>query len=279
MSNNKNPYDLDGNQVRGKGTDNDVVRATVLDTLPNNHAVRVNPRGDNGPFVAPVLTPTYGMHTLPDEGERVTVLYIAENVPIVLGAVYLADGEAPPDVVDGDIVFGNGTGSGVRIRKDGSIIIETIGNKPVGIDVQTATIGLETPQTISNSMAWNKVEWDNIEDDNDNLVNIENHSITARYGGLYQVNSSVEFPNPGQNNRYDIGIFINDDLVKRNSQQSAVNIGNSLSVQTDILLNDGDVIDIRVRHDGDGGRDLNGSPVTDEFSINRTGRRRGEDRP
>jgi hypothetical protein len=120
MSNNNNPYDLDEEQVRDKGTDNGVVRATVLDTLPETHAVRVNPRGDNAPVVAPVLTPTYGSQTLPDAGERVMLLYVAENTPICLGSIYLLDGEQPPNDKGGDLRIGNGE-EFIRFNEDGGI--------------------------------------------------------------------------------------------------------------------------------------------------------------
>lgn len=134
MSNNKNAYDLDGDQVKNKTWKNDVVRATVLDVFPNRHAVRVNPRGDNSPVMAPVLTPMYGSTMLPDEGSRVTLLYIASNVPIVLGGIYLTDGEQPPDLEVGDIRLGNGTGAHVTVKGNGDVVIESSADGDVYID-------------------------------------------------------------------------------------------------------------------------------------------------
>lgn len=136
MSNNSNPFDLDGNQVRNKTWENDVVRATVIDVLPDIHSVRVNPRGDNAPIVAPVLTPTYGMHVLPSEKERVTLLYITENVPIVIGGVYLADGLNPPEAEKNDVVIGNGSGSTITIEDGGDIRINSSDDSSVYIDGQ-----------------------------------------------------------------------------------------------------------------------------------------------
>lgn len=134
MSNNSNSHDLDGEQIKSKTWNNDVVRATVLDVLPDRHAVRVNPRGDNAPFVAPVVTATYGMHVLPKENERVTLLYITENVPIVIGGIYLADGDAPPSVNSGDIVVGNQSGGTITITTDGDIKMSSSDDGSVYID-------------------------------------------------------------------------------------------------------------------------------------------------
>jgi hypothetical protein len=134
MSNNSNPHDVDGKQVRNKSVENSVVRAKVLDVLPNTHSVRVNPRGDNSPVVAPVLTPTYGMYMLPDEGERVTLLYITDNVPIVLGGVYLLDGVEPPQANVGDVVIGNESGSTITIENGGDIRIDSSDDSDVYID-------------------------------------------------------------------------------------------------------------------------------------------------
>lgn len=140
MSNNSNSFDLDGRQVRDKTWDNDVVRATVLDVLPDIHAVRVNPRGDDSPLVAPVLTPHYGSVTLPSSGERVTLVYIAENVPVVIGSVYLTDGQDPPDVEPNHIRIGNENGY-IGVDADGNIV----SSDPLGYsdeDAQDATAAL-----------------------------------------------------------------------------------------------------------------------------------------
>lgn len=135
MSNNSNPHDLDGNQVRNKGhTSGDVARSTVLDVIPDSHAVRINQRGDNAPFIAPVLTPMYGSHMLPNEGERVTVLYIAENVPVVLGSIYLADGQSPPDVDAGDFRIGNESGASITLKSSGDVMVESGDDGDVYID-------------------------------------------------------------------------------------------------------------------------------------------------
>jgi len=134
MSNNSNPYDIDGKQVKQKTYTNNVVRATVLDVLPDIHSVRVNPRGEESPILAPVLTPTAGTHILPNEGQRVTLLYITENTPIVLGGVYLADSDKPPQVNEGNILIGNESGAGITITSDGDVEIDSSDDGSVYID-------------------------------------------------------------------------------------------------------------------------------------------------
>lgn len=134
MSNNSNPQDVDSRQVKQKGYSNFVERATVVDVLPEIHSVRVNIRNNNAPIVAPVLTPTYGCQFLPKEGERVTLLYITDNIPLALGGVYLLDGEAPPNKAAGDIVLGNGSGGSITITDSGDVKIESSDDGDVYID-------------------------------------------------------------------------------------------------------------------------------------------------
>lgn len=279
MSNNSNAYDLDARQVRS-AIDEATGRATVLDVLPDIHAVRVNPRGDNSPLLAPVVTPMYGSVMLPDEGERVTLLYIAENIPVCIGANYLIDGEDPPSAEVGDLVLGNGSGSEFTIDTDGQVGIITEGNKPVDIDIQTCSLYMETDQTISNSGSYNngadytKVQYDGVEDDNDNLYQQNDYSVLARFGGLYQIHATVEIPNPQQNNLYGLAIFVNGSLVKRRVRQSTVNEPISLHVMADQLLSADDVIHIGMFNGSGSNKTLNGDPTASEFSINRTGRAR-----
>lgn len=271
MSNNSNPFDLDHEQVRNKGTDNDVVRATVLDVLPDIHSVRVNPRGDNAPVVAPVLTPKYGMHVLPGEGERVTLLYITENVPVVVGGVYLADGQDPPEAEEGDVIFGNGTGSEITIHQDGHITIETSQRERIDIDNQSAAAYLDTDQAIAGDENYHIVEFDTEEDDTEELFDPTTHSYTLMHGGRYEVNTTIEIPLPGQNNRYTLGIFVNDTLAKRKSRQSVVNEPLSLDCEMNQRLDPEDEIDVRLLHDRGSDSTVAGTQVSNGFNIERKG--------
>lgn len=271
MSNNSNPYDVDGEQVRGKSRDNGVVRATVLDVLPDLHAVRVNPRGDNAPFVAPVHTPMYGMHMLPREGERVTVLYITENTPIVLGGIYLLDGQEPPQADVGDAVFGNGTGSEVTVHDDGHISIITEGNERIDIDHQSASVSLEGADQTIGSGDTDIIEFDTVEEDPENLWDQPNYQMVAKADGLHRLTASIAIPSPGQNNQYEIRIFVNSTEEKRVSRQSSTNEEMSLQVTTMERLETGDAVDIRVTNGSGSSSDVLADDVTTEFDFRRSG--------
>ena len=272
MTNNSNPHDVDGNQVRNKSRDNDVVRATVIDVLPDIHAVRVNPRGDNAPVVAPVLTPTYGMHTLPDENERVTLLYITENVPLVIGSVYLADGPNPPKINSGDAVFGNSSSSEVTVHNDGHITVTTEGNQPVDIDHQSASVSLEGANQTIAAGDTDIIEFDTVEEDPEGLWDADgDYKMTAGAGGLHRLTASVALPTPGQNNTYEIRIFVNNVEEKRVTRQSAVNEEMSLQVTTMERLEIGDKVDIRVTNNSGQSRDVLADDVTTEFDFRRAG--------
>lgn len=271
MTNNSNSYDLDPKQVKDKTWDNDVIRATVLDVLPEIHAVRVNPRGDNSPFVAPVLTPKYGMHVLPGEGERVTLLYIAENVPVALGGVYLADGEDPPEADVGDVVFGNSTGSEVTIRENGNIHIATGEYQPINIDHQSGSVRMSADQTIAGDDVYEKVEFDTVQDDPEDLFDISTNSFTIRHGGQHRVESTVEIEAGGQNNRYTVGLFADGTLVKRKNRQSVVSEPMSVAISTTRRFEDDTNLDVRLRQDSGSDKIINSADVATEFSIERHG--------
>jgi len=271
MTNNRNPNALKKREVQQKSQDLDVVRATVLDTIPEIHSVRVNPRGDSAPFVAPVVAPMYGSQTLPDVGERVMVLFLTATSGIVLGSVYLLDGEDPPNKNGGDLVFGNDTGSHVTIHEDGHISVITEGTQRVDVDHQAASAYLDTNYSLPSGGTYNKVPFDTIEDDPEGLFNTANNSIEVLSEGLYHISASTELATPKQNNQYQIAIFINGVERKRISKQSAVNEPLSLQVQTQVNIDAESVIDIRMSNNSGTSRIVLGSPVTTEFNVRRAG--------
>jgi hypothetical protein len=271
MSNNSNPYDLDSDEVKNKTWDNDVVRADVLDVLPDAHAVRVNPRGDNSPIVAPVLTPMYGTHALPQEGERVTLLYITENVPIVLGAIYLSDTEQPPSAAVGDYVIGNSTGSHVTVHEDGHISIITDADQRVDVDHQSASIYLANDYSAPSGGTYTKVPFDTAESDEENLFDAANNSVVAKADGLYRLTASVELPSPAQNNAYQLALFVDGVEEKRVSRQSAVNEPLSIQITTMEELEVGSEVDVRISNDSGQNRTVLGSDKTTEFDVRRAG--------
>ena len=272
MSNNSNPYDLDGNQVRNKTWENDVVRATVIDVLPDIHSVRVNPRGDNAPIVAPVLTPMYGMHILPQEKERVTLLYITENVPVVVGGVYLADGPNPPEAEEGEAVFGNSTGARLDMRPDGSIGMKTGElSDPIDIDFQVADTSMSTDQSVPSG-SYTKVEFDQLDNQQDyGLFDPSTHDMTILADGYHKIRASVGITSPGQNNKYELAIFVNGVEEKRFTKQSANNVEMSIPVHTNTSLDKGDVIDIRLRQDSGSNKTIESDSRVSEFHIDRKG--------
>lgn len=271
MSNNSNPSDLDRDQIRNKTWENDVVRATVLDVLPDIHSVRVNPRGDNAPIVAPVSTPTYGMSVLPDEGERVTLLYITENVPIVIGSIYLRDGADPPEADIGDAVFGNSTGSQIGIREDGSIRIQTDTDEPVDIDHQTAVAQMSTDQTIAGDDTYYKVNFDSAVNNPEGIFDTSQQALVVKDDGQHSLHATVEVPLPEQNNRYTLAFFRNGTLFKRKNQQSVTSNALSLTVDTRRDLDTGDVIDVRLRQNSGSSKTITNDFEATEFNIQRTG--------
>jgi len=272
MSNNSNPHDVDGEQVRNKSRDNDVVRATVIDVIPDIHSVRVNPRGDNAPTVAPVLTPMYGMQMLPQEKERVTLLYITENVPVVIGGVYLADGPNPPQADEGDAVFGNESGSAVTVHEDGHISVVTEGRQAVDIDHQSASVSLEGANQTIAAGDTDIIQFDTVEEDLEDIWNLDNdYKMTARADGLHRLTASVALPSPGQNNIYEIRIFVNNVEEKRVTRQSAVNEEMSLQVTTMERLETGDKVDIRVTNNSGASREILADDITTEFDFRRAG--------
>jgi len=281
-----NPESRDENRTKAD-IPRGLTKARVLSTPSHPdelgyHTVTVQVYNSGEVFDANVLMPMAGCVWVPSEGNDVQVLFNEGGSPWVIGSWYaknrVQDGDVELfDYEDGTIRLGNETGSRIEVRPNGDIELITTGNRPVGIDVQSASVQSSTPQTISGDDVWEKVAWDVVEDDQDNLFQSADNSLLARFGGLYHIHGSVSWPNPKQSNKYEIGIFVNDVLQKYTVRQSANNIEMTTQVHTDELLESGDVIDIRVRQDSGSGKDTNGSEVTDEFTVNRTGRRRNID--
>lgn len=270
MGNNSNPHKLDADRVRREGIDSYVSRATVLDRLPSIHSVRVNPRDENSPFVAPVLTPNTNSYALPSEGSRVMLLYITDGQPIVLGGIYLLDGDSPPDTADDDYVIGNESGSSMTVHEDGHISLVTEGVEKVDIDHQSASVFLDTDQIVSSN-GYTKIEFDSIEDDKEGLFRPDTYDIQTRSEGLHKVSASIEIPAAGQNNSYSLAIFVNGVENKRVTRQSAINEPLSLQVITQVRLDANDVIDIRLSNNSGSDKTVLGSGVTTEFDVQRAG--------
>jgi len=94
------------------------------------HTVKIRIYGDNAPYIAPVLTPVPGSVWIPEEGTDVAVIFGDSNKPWVIGSWYaldrVEDGEVDlPDYEEGDIRFGNSTGSHVTVDSEGGVTIGT----------------------------------------------------------------------------------------------------------------------------------------------------------
>lgn len=271
MTNNRNPNNLKRREVQQKSQDIDVVRATVMDTIPEIHSVRVNPRGDNAPFIAPVVTPIYGSQTLPDVGERVMVLFLTATSGIVLGSVYLIDGDDPPNIDIGSIRIGNDTGSHVTVRDNGAIKISTGSFQPIDIDHQSGSVRMSTDQVIPGDNTYTKVNFDTEQDDPEELFNPSTNQFIVRHEGQHRVESTVEIEAAGQNNRYTIAIFADGSPVKRKNKQSAVNEAMSINISTTRRFFDDTTLDIRMRDNSGSPKTINSDSVATEFSIERHG--------
>jgi len=267
--NNNNPNAISQDQVRNKTWENAVVRAEVLDVFPQAHSVRVNPRGENAPFVCPVLALNYESKTLPDVGERVIITYITDNVPVCIGSVYLADGERPP--TESGLVLGN-NGSAVVINDDGSISISTGEFQPVDIDSQSGTAFMNTDQTVSVSDTYTTVQFnDTLFDDPENLFDEPQNAFVVRSSGLHRFESTVEIEEAGNGVLYTIALFKNGVEERRRYQRSTQNVPMSLTIGTQRQFDAGDIIDVRIKKSGEQSRIINSNSAGTEFSIQRKG--------
>jgi len=111
-----------------------------------------------------------------------------------------------------------------------------------------------------------------VEEDLEDIWNLDNdYKMTARADGLHRLTASVALPSPGQNNIYEIRIFVNNVEEKRVTRQSAVNEEMSLQVTTMERLETGDKVDIRVTNNSGASREILADDITTEFDFRRAG--------
>jgi hypothetical protein len=254
-----------------------VIRTPSHPTENGYHQVYVKLYYDDSRQRAIVTMGKQGDVSIPEEGEDVFVLFGAADKPVVIDSFYPVDdefgnkNENVPDYEPGDRIIGNSSGSHLAIRNDGTIEIVTDENQAVNIDRQSAIAHITTTQSIPGDDNYYVVEFDTEEDDKEDLFDPSTHDMTLKHGGAYDVDASVTFQTPGQNNRYTIAIYVNGQQEKRRSLQSSVNAEISPTISMERRLDAGDVVDIRIRHDGGGSRDLEGSKEASEFAIKRNG--------
>lgn len=113
-----NPFannDKTVDQLRGEMR---MQRAVVTLVPPNNgsnpHVIRVSPRGEGTTETATVLTPRSGDVALPSEGDDVLIGETKSGITVVLGHLYVGDGELPSNydgdriiTADNDVILGD----------------------------------------------------------------------------------------------------------------------------------------------------------------------------
>lgn len=281
-NNPSNPYTRDRGHTK-KDVPMPVTKAKVMASYDHPegnafHTVRVRVYGDGATYTAPVLAPMFGSVWVPKEGEDVAVIFGESDKPWVIGAWYpldrVEDGRVDlPDYEAGDIRVGNHTGSHITVHDDGHITIETGEVKdPIDIGFQRASARMDGPQDIDGDENFYKVEFDVFDSNVDyGIFDSENYTMTALTDGHYHINASIGIPDPGQNNRYDLAVFVNGSQNKLSVDQSANNITMTSEVQTHANLEKGDVVDIRVAQNSGNIKEICGKEKTCEFSIDRRG--------
>lgn len=275
-----NPHTQDDSKVQ-RSVAPPVAKARVVQAARHDrdgetkgyHTVRVRVYGETSTFLAPVLTMGAGDAHIPPVGSNVAVMYGPNEKPWVVGYWYATNEDRePPEYLPGERVIGTPLNeSYMKIAADGHIEIRTEGNRRVDIDHQSASVFLDNNYSLPSGSTYNKIPFDTIEDDPEELFNASNNSIDVLADGLHRLSASAELPTPGQNNQYSIAVFVNGVERKRVSNQSAVKEPLSLQVQTQIRLDAGDVVDIRMSNDSGTSRTVLGSPVTTEFNVRRAG--------
>lgn len=243
------------------------------------HTVRVRVYGepDQQYFRAPVVVPHKGDVTVPERGDDVLVMFGPNDKPWVIGFWYALDRAQDdldtievPDYEEGDRIVGNGTGSYLKVGADGSIQIRTEGRQPVDIDHQSASVFMSSEYVIAGDDVYDVLPFDNPDDDPEDLHD-GTDSIVVRSDGQHDIDLSVEVVSPGQNNSYHLAIFKNGSEWKRTSRQTAVNEPMSLSVSTQKKLDEGDVLDARLKQDSGADKTVTSDHVTTEWNIARQG--------
>lgn len=237
------------------------------------HTARVRVYGESSTQVAPILTSMAGDAHVPPVGSDVAVIYGPNEKPWIIGFWYAVNEDRePPNYQPGERVIGHpDTESSIRIRKDGHIRIITEGNSAVDIDHQTASVNMSGSNQTIESNTTEKIEFDTVEDDPEDLWDSSNYQMVVNSDGLHRITTSMAFPNPGQNNTYICHIYVNGSPEKRVAKQSAVNEELSIQVTTLERLESGDSVDVRVENGNGNDVDVLGSKQTTDFTIRRAG--------
>lgn len=243
------------------------------------HTVRIRVYGepDSQYFRAPVVAPHKGDVTVPERGDDVLVMFGPNDKPWVIGFWYALDRAQDdldtidvPEYDEGDRIIGNGSGSYIAIRDDGSIEIRTTERQPVNLDHQSASIFMSSDYNVAGDDVYDTLPFDSPDDDPEDLHD-GTDSLVIRDDGQHDIDISIEVASAGQNNLYQLAVFKNGSEWKRASKQSSVNEPLSLSVSTQKKLDEGDVLDARLRQDSGSTKTVSSDTATTEFNISRRG--------
>lgn len=276
-SNPANPSDIREGDVR-RVSPKSFERARVLKVnAPTEgfHTATIKLYESGSQTTAPVLTSGFGDVSLPERDTDVIVMFGENNEKIIIGSWYPIDRIienqiAVPDYNAGDRVVGNGSGSVLKIRDDGIIDLTTEGTKPLNTDHQSASVYLDSGQTITANSE-QRVQFNAVSHNVEGLYDTSTYEAVLLNGGEYEIKSTVEINNAGQGNTYTLRIYDNSTVIKRSYRQSSVNEPLTLRISTNEILSAGDNIYVTLENGSGKDRTVNGDDIGTEFDIRRIG--------
>lgn len=275
-----NPADINKGEIRSvapKAFEKARVLA-VQDSTEGIHTATIKLYSSGSQTTAPVLTSAFGDVSLPSVNTDVMVLFGENDEELIIGSWYPADriarGEINiPDYNAGDRVVGNGSGSYLRIHDDGTIDLRTVGTKPLNTDHQSFSVYRSGGQTIPAN-AESRVEFNAVSHNEEEIYDTTSFEATMLNDGEYEIKSTVEVDDAGQNNLYTLRIYNSGTVIKRFYKQSATNEPLTLRVSTNEMINAGDTIYVTLENKSGSQRTVNGGQAGTEFDLVRIGPRK-----
>jgi len=148
MKNNPtNPSDVQKAEIRSVSPKS-FEKAKVLnvqDSTEGIHTATIKLYESGSQRTVPVLTSAFGDVSLPEENTDVIVLFGERDEAIIIGSWYPADRTVrkqiePPEYEDGERVVGNGSGSTVRIKQDGTMRLESMSGATIVLNTDGEVI-------------------------------------------------------------------------------------------------------------------------------------------
>jgi hypothetical protein len=276
-SNPANPSDIRTDDVR-RVSPKSFERARVLEVhspTEGFHTATIKLYESGSQTTAPVLTSGFGDVSLPEVDTDVIVVFGENDEEIIIGSWYPIDRIIQnqitvPDYEVGDRVVGNGSGSVLKIRDDGTIDLTTEGAKPLNTDHQSASAYLDSAQTITANSE-QRVQFNAVSHNFEGLYDTATYEAVLLNDGEYEIKSTIEIQSAGQGNTYTLRIYDNSTVIKRSYRQSSVNESLTLRVSTNEILSAGESIYVTLENGSGKDRTLNGDDIGTEFDIRRVG--------